>query len=158
MEGKKSIYIVLAVLLLVISIILIVIIGKNKYQNKNVSVSYIIIEIEDEEAEKTNQQGLEYKSKKITDKKEIEVLMKIIDSATLYHEKGIIPDFGDVPPSAKIYLSNGESYTVAAGDEYDDAGNIVNLMTKWSSEDGSDKTLYRIDKKLGEQIEKMFQE
>ena len=157
MKKKKAIYILCVAVLLII-VIIIIGIGKNKYQNKSVAVSYIVIEIEDKEAEKTNQQGLEYKSKKIIDKKEIEVLMKIIDSATLYHEKGIIPDFGDIPSSAKIYLSNGESYTVAAGDEYDDAGNIVNLMTKWSSEDGSDKTLYRIDKKLGEQIEKMFQE
>ena len=130
----------------------------NNSQNKteSSSVSYIVLELEDIEAEEKNQQGLEYKNKKITDKKKIDVLMEIIDSATTYKEKSFIADFGDVPPSAKIYLSNGESYTVAAGDEYDDAGNVVNLMTKWYSEDGSNKTLYKVNTKLGEQIEKIF--
>lgn len=119
------------------------------------SVSYIVLVIEDLEAKEKNKQ-LEYKSKKITDKNKIESLMKIIDSATPYNEKSFIADFGDCPPSAEIYLSNGESYTVAAGDEYDDAGNVVNLMTKWYSEDGSNKTLYKVNSKLGEQIEKIF--
>ena len=130
----------------------------NNSQNKTASssVSYIVLELEDVEAEEKNQQGLEYKNKKITDKNKIESLMKIIDSATPYEEKSFIADFGDIPPCAKIYLSNGESYTVAAGDEYDDAGNVVNLMTKWYSEDGSNKTLYKVNTKLGEQIEKML--
>ena len=122
-------------------------------KNKNFSVSYIVIEVEDTAAE-----GLEYKSKKITDKKKIDSLMEIIDSATPYKENSFIADFGDIPPVAKIYLSNGESYTVAAGDQIDDNGVIVNLMTKWYSEDGSNKTLYKINAKLGQQIEKTFNE
>ena len=122
----------------------------------NTSVSYIILELEDVEAEGKNQQGLELKNKKITDMNQINSLMKIINSATPYQEKNFIADFGDISPTAKIYLSNGESYTVAASDEYNDSGNIVNLMTKWYSKDGSNKTLYKVNTKLGEQIEAMF--
>lgn len=134
--------------------------ANNNIQNKteNSSVSYIILEIEDIKAEEKNQQGLEYKNMKITDKEKIDSLMEIIDNAIPYEEETFIADFGDIPPCAKIYLSNGESYTVAAGDQIDDNGNIVNLMTKWSSEDGSNKTLYKLNNKLGEQIEKMFDE
>lgn len=133
-------------------------IEKNNTENNNSkdttnssSVSYIILELEDIEA-----QGLEYKNKKITNKQKIDSLMKIIDSATPYTEKNFIGDFGDCPPCAKIYLSNGKNYTVAAGDQINDNGKTVNLMTKWYSEDGSDKTLYKVDTKLGEYIEKLF--
>ena len=129
----------------------------NNIKNET-NVSYVVLEIEDLEAEERNQQGLEYKNKKITDMSQIDLLMEIIDSATPYKEKSFISDFGDVPPSAKIYLSNGESYTVAAGDEYEDAGNVVNLMTKWYSKDGSNKTLYQVNAKLGEFIEKLANE
>ncbi len=120
------------------------------------SVSYIVLEIEDLEAEEKNQQGLEYKTKKITDTQKINSLIEIINNATLYNEKSFIPDFGDIPPTATIYLPNGESFRVIAGDEYNDSGNIVNLMVKYSKEDGSDKTLYQVSKKLGESIEDLF--
>lgn len=132
----------------------------NDPQKNTVSsnVSYIVLELEDIEAEEKNKQGLEYKNKKITDRQKIESLIKIIDSATLYNEKSFIADFGDVPPCATIYLSNGEKYTVAAGDQINDDGNIVNLMTKWYSDDGSNKTLYKVNTKLGEYIEKLFNE
>ncbi len=126
----------------------------NSNQQRNIAsstVSYILIGIEDLES-----QDLEYKYKKITDTEKIDVLLKIIESAIPYDENSIINSFGDIPSIAEIHLSDGISYTVAAGDEYDDNGNIVNLMTKWYSEDGNDKTLYKVDSKLGEQIEKMF--
>lgn len=133
-------------------------IEKNNTENNNSkdttnssSVSYIILELEDIEA-----QGLEYKNKKITNKQKIDSLMKIIDSATSYTEENFGADLGDCPPCAKIYLSNGKSYTVAAGDQINDNGKTVNLMTKWYNEDGSDKTLYKVDTKLGEYIEKLF--
>ena len=122
------------------------------------SVSYVVLSIEDIEAEEKNQQGLESKTKKITDKEKIDSLMKIINSATEYQEKSFIPDFGDIPPCAIIYLANGEKYTVCAGDQIDDNGETVNLMTKWYSEDGSDKTMYKLNTKLGEYIEKLFNE
>ncbi len=118
---------------------------------QNTSVSYIVLEVEDTEA-----LDLEYKNKKITDKQLIDSLMKIIDSATPYKEKGFIGDFGDIPPCAIIYLDNGEKYTIAAGDDIRDDGEIVNLMTKWYSDDGSNKSLYKVDTKLGEYIETLF--
>lgn len=128
----------------------------NNNNTNSSSVSYIILELEDIEAEERKQQGLEYKNKKITNKQKIDSLMKIIDSATSYTEKNFIADFGDCPPCAKIYLSNGEIYTVAAGDQINDNGETVNLMTKWYSEDESDKTLYKVNTKLGEYIEELF--
>ena len=126
--------------------------------NDYASVSYIVLELEDIEAEERNQQGLEYKTKNITDKHKIENLMKLIDSATLYEEKSFIADFGDMPPAAEIYLSNGDHFRVFAGDEYNDNGDIVNLMCKYYNEDGSDKTLYKLNAKLGEYIENLFNE
>ena len=133
---------------------------ENILQNKtdNSDVSYIVLEIEDIEAEEKNRQGIEYKNIKITDKEKINSLMEIIDSATPYKQKGFIPDFGDIPPVAKIYLSNGEKYTIIAGDQIDDSGDIVNLIAKWYGENDSNKTLYKVNTKLGEKIEKMFSE
>lgn len=119
------------------------------------SVSYIEIETEDKVAEKKTG-SLEYKKKKITDREKIESIMKIIDSATLYNSKSEIPDFGDVPPSATIYLTNGKEYSVIAGDEINDNGEYVNLMCIWYTNDGSDKKTYKVNAKLGEYIEKLF--
>ena len=84
--------------------------------------------------------------------------MKIIDSAEPYTEKSFISDFGDVPPSATIYFKDGKKYSVMAGDEINDNGNMVNLMCKWYREDGNDKTLYKVNEKLGECLEKIFNE
>ena len=121
---------------------------------KNLNVSYIVLEVEDTDAK----EGLAYKNKKITNKEKINLLMKIVDSAESYEEKSFIADFGDVPPSATIYLMNGEKYSISAGDEINDNGDTVNLMTKWNSNDGSDKTLYKVNTKLGEYIEKLYSE
>ncbi len=121
---------------------------------KNLNVSYIVLEVEDTDAK----EGLAYKNKKITNKEKINLLMKIVDSAESYEEKSFIADFGDVPPSATIYLTNGEKYSISAGDEINDNGDTVNLMTKWNSNDGSDKTLYKVNTKLGEYIEKLYSE
>ena len=122
------------------------------------NVSYVVLEIEDIEAEEKNQQGLEYKNIKITDKEKIESLMTIINNSTKYESESFIADFGDVPPSATIYMNNGEKFTITAGDEIEDNGKSVNLMTKWHSEDGSNKTLYRVNTKLGEFIEQLANE
>lgn len=132
--------------------------NNSEKSTENSSVSYIVLTLEDIEAEEKNQQGIEQKSKKITDTNKINSLMEIIDNAILYKEKEEIVDFGDCPPCATIYLSNGEKYTIAAGDQINDGGNIVNLMTKWFSEDGNNKTLYTVNIKLGEYIEKLFNE
>lgn len=121
---------------------------------KNLNVSYIVLEVEDTDAK----EGLAYKNKKITNKEKINLLMKIVDSAESYEEKSFISDFGDVPPSATIYLTNGEKYSISAGDEINDNGDTVNLMTKWNSNDGSGKTLYKVNMKLGEYIEKLYRE
>lgn len=121
------------------------------------NIAHIILKLEDVEAEK-NSSNLEYKEKKITDKKKINEIMKIIDSAEIYTEKSFIPDFGDVPPCATIYFKDGKKYSVMAGDEIDDKGNMVNLMCKWYREDGNDKTLYKVNEKLGECLEKIFNE
>ena len=126
--------------------------------HENSSISYIILEVEDVEAEERNLQGIELKSKKITDQQKIEAFMQIIDHATPYKNKEFIADLGDAVPTATIYLSNGESYTIAAGDKIEDGGNIVNLIMKWYQKDGSDKTLYKVDTALGEYIENWFQE
>ena len=79
--------------------------------------------------------------------------MNIIDNATEYEAKSFIPDFGDMPPRIEIYKTNGEKYTIAAGDQINDNGDVLNLMTKWYSQDGSNKTLFKVDSKLGEYIE-----
>lgn len=84
--------------------------------------------------------------------------MEIINNAKPYQEKSFIPDFGDCPPSAEIYLSNGEKYTISAGDNISDTGEEVNLMTKWDTEDGSNKLLYKVDIELGKYIEELFAE
>ena len=121
-------------------------------ENTNTTnISYVDVSVED-----TSAGELAYKSKRITDKQEIKSLMDIIESATVYETKSFIADFGDCPPSVEIYDYNGVKYTIAAGDEIDDAGSSVNLMTKWYSEDGSDKTLYKVESKLGEYIEKLY--
>ena len=125
---------------------------------KNISVSYIILSIEDIEAEERNKQGIEEKSIKITNEQKIDSLMEIINNAKPYQEKSFIPDFGDCPPSAEIYLSNGEKYTISAGDNISDTGEEVNLMTKWDTEDGSNKLLYKVDIELGKYIEELFAE
>ncbi len=125
---------------------------------KNISVSYIILSIEDIEAEERNKQGIEEKSIKITNEQKIDSLMEIINNAKPYQEKSFIPDFGDCPPSAEIYLSNGEKYTISAGDNISDAGEEVNLMAKWDTEDGSNKLLYKVDIELGKYIEELFAE
>ena len=134
------------------------IIETNTEPKEDIEVSYIEIQIEDIETEEREQQGLAYKNKKITDKKQIDEFMKIIDNATEYKLNSFIPEFGDCPPTAKITLSNGESYTVLAGDEIDDAGNIVNLMNKWDTEDGSNKSTYKLNIKLGQYIVNLFGE
>lgn len=125
---------------------------------KNISVSYIILSIEDIEAEERNKQGIEEKNIKITNEQKIDSLMEIINNAKPYQEKSFIPDFGDCPPSAEIYLSNGEKYTISAGDNISDTGEEVNLMTKWDTEDGSNKLLYKVDIELGKYIEELFAE
>lgn len=164
MEEKKSLKISLSTFLLFLS--LIVIIGMVYYiytekiqSNKKIAdleanadnVSYIIIAVEDTSADQ-----LSSKMKIITDKKEIKSLMNIINSAKTYEEKSHIPDFGDMPPTVEVYLANGENYTIAAGDQINDDGNVVNLMTKWYTQDGSDKTSFKVDIKLGEYIEKLY--
>ena len=122
---------------------------ENKFNTKN--ISYIVVNVED-----TTADGLAYKSKKITDKQEIEELMNIINNATEYEMKSAIPDFGDIIPCVEIYNTNGERFAVAAGDQINDNGDIVNLMTKWYSIDGSNKTLFKVNIKLGEYIEKLY--
>lgn len=94
--------------------------------------------------------------KMITDKKEIKSLINIIDSAKQYEAKSFIPNFGDVPPILEVYLTNGEKYTIITGDNINDNGNIVNLMTKYSKQDASDKTLFKLDTKLAEHIETLY--
>lgn len=166
MESKKSMIVFLLIFIIIVALIAgIFINNKNTNKSENTaennsqgsseisSVSYVVLQVEDK-----NAQELEYKSKKITDKQKIDDLMKIIDSATSYKENNFSADFGDIPPCAKIYLTNGENYTVAAGDEINNNGKTVNLMTKWTSEDGSDKSLYQVNTKLGEYIEKLFNE
>lgn len=133
--------------------------NKNDIDNENsIEVSYIILSIEDIEAEERNKQGIEEKSIKITNEQKIDSLMEIINNAKPYQEKSFIPDFGDCPPSAEIYLSNGEKYTISAGDNISDAGEEVNLMAKWDTEDGSNKLLYKVDIELGKYIEELFAE
>lgn len=178
MENKKATKISLSTFFLILAIIVIVIMSYYIYNlnnekkseiskvselnsqisslenTKNLNVSYIVLEVEDTDAK----EGLAYKNKKITDKEKINLLMKIVDSAESYEEKSFIADFGDAPPSATIYLTNGEKYSISAGDEINDNGDTVNLMTKWNSNDGSGKTLYKVNMKLGEYIEKLYRE
>lgn len=115
------------------------------------AIEYVMIEVQDTEA-----QGLEYKSKKIEDKEEIEDLMEIIDSAKLYDKENFISDIGDCPPTVTVFLSNGESYYIAAGDDIFDGDEELNFMMKWYTQDGSDKTLYEVDTKLAKYIENLY--
>ena len=126
---------------------------------KESNISHIVLETEDIEAEKKNQQ-IETKETKITDKNVINSLMNIIKESKIYYENSLsfIADFGDVSPTATLYMNNGEKFTISAGDKIDDNGDTVNLMAIWNSEDGSDKTLYKVNKKLGEYIEKLANE
>lgn len=127
-------------------------ISNNKEEISNTdNVSYIIIAVEDTSADE-----LSSKMKIITDENEIKSLMNIINSAKEYKATSDIPDFGDMPPSVEVYLANGEKYTIIAGDNINDDGNVVNLMTKWYKQDGSDKTLFKVDTKLAEYIEKLY--
>ena len=122
------------------------------------NVSYVVLEIEDVEAEEKNQQGIETKKIKVTDKQKINALMSIINDSTIYKEDGFIADFGDVSPSAIIYMENGDKFTISAGDGIDDNGEIVNLMTRYKNDDESNKTIYKVNEKLGEYIEKLAKE
>ena len=122
------------------------------------NVSYVVLEIEDVEAEEKNQQGIETKKIKVTDKQKINALMSIINDSTIYKEDGFIADFGDVSPSAIIYMENGDKFTISTGDGIDDNGEIVNLMTRYKNDDESNKTIYKVNEKLGEYIEKLAKE
>lgn len=125
--------------------------SKSETNLQNTSVSYIILQVEDKNANE-----LQYKEKKITDRQKIDSLMQIIDNAIPYKASSFIPDFGDIPTCATIYLSNGEHYTIATGDGITDNGKKVNLITKWSNEDGSEKALYQVNSALGAYIENLF--
>lgn len=126
--------------------------SNNTEDNSNKdNVSYMIIQVED-----TSAGELASKMKIITDEKEIKSLMNIINSAKEYESTSFIPDFGDMPPTVEVYLANGEKYTIIARDNINDDGNVVNLVTKWYKQDGSDKTLFKVDTKLAEYIEKLY--
>lgn len=114
------------------------------------NVSYIIAQVKD-----TSVNGLSYKMKMITDEKEIKKLMNIINSAKEYEAKSFIPNFGDIPPILEVYLANGEKYNIITGDNINDNGDVVNLMTKWYKQDASDKTLFKLDTKFAEYIEEL---
>ena len=149
MEKKK----LLKIVFLILTIIVIIaaayfIVYKMNIDN---SVSYVIVSVEDTEARE-----LAYKNKKIIDIQEIEALIEIINNAEPYEPKSFIADLGDIPPTAEVYLSNGKKYTIAAGDEINDEGDIVNLMTKWYTEDGSDKILYKVNVPLAKYIENLY--
>lgn len=115
------------------------------------NVAYIIIQVED-----TSANELSSKMKIITDEKEIKSLMNIINSAKEYETSSFISAFGDMPPSLEVYKTNGEKYSIIAGDNINDDGNVVNLMTKWHKQDGSDKSLFKVDTKLAEYIENLY--
>lgn len=175
MEGKKSLHIKLSTLLLILVLIVIIAVAyyiytQNVNSNKEIvgsqsnsvlnntennsntnNVSHVIVEVKNTSADE-----LAYKMKIITDEKQIKSLIDIIDSAKEYKTTNFISDFGDIPPTVEVYLTNGEKYTIFAGDNIDDNGNTVNLITKWYKEDGSDKTLFEVDTKLAEYIENLY--
>lgn len=154
MEKKKFLKISLTMLFLILIVLVIIAItsySKNTSNNAENNISYIVVQVEDTTADE-----LAYRSKKITDKQEIKSVMNIIDNATEYEAKSFIPDFGDMPPLIEIYKTNGEKYTIAAGDQINDNGDVVNLMTKWYSQDGSNKILFKVESKLGEYIENLY--
>ena len=70
--------------------------------------------------------------------------------------KIFIPDFGDIPPCIEFYNSNGEKYTIVVGDKINDNGSVINLMTKWHSEDVNDKKTFKVDVELGKYIENLY--
>jgi len=113
--------------------------------------TFMIISVENKNA---NEPASKYKM--VTDKKAIGDLIDIINSASKYEAKSFIPDLGDTPPTVEVYEDNGEKYTIFAGDKIDDNGNIVNLMVKYNKHDGSDKELYKLDIKLEEYIENLY--
>ena len=126
--------------------------SNNKENTPNTNEeSFIVISVENKNASE-----LASKYKMITDKKEIGDLIDIINGASKYEAKSFIPNLGDNPPTVEVYEANGKKYTIAAGDQIDDEGNIVNLITKWEKQDGSDKEFYKVDIKLAEYIENLY--
>lgn len=111
--------------------------------------SFMIVSVENENANE-----LASKYKLITDKKETDNLINIINRATKYEAKTFFTL--ESCPSVKLYDANGKKYTIVAIDQLDDEGNIVNLITKWEKEDQSDKELYKVDVKLAEHIKNLY--
>lgn len=95
-----------------------------------------------------------YKYKIITDEKETSNLRNIINSATKYEANTFFTL--EECPVAEVYDENGKKYTIVAKDQLDDDGNIVNVFTKFEKEDESDKKLYKVDVKLEEYINNLY--
>ena len=117
------------------------------------NVDYLVIKVED-----TSKGELAYKEKEIKDTTIIDSLIEVVNTGVPYQEKSFIADFGDAPEIIVVHYKDGTTYSLMAADEFEDSGNKVNLIATWTSEDGSDKTLYQISSKLAEQIQKVFKE
>ena len=131
--------------------------GRNLFNENEDTVLYLNVILGDEETMKATGEYA-YKNVTITDRNIINILMEKINNAKIYEPQSFIPEFGDPPPTVEIYYSNGEKCSIFAGDEIDDNGEIVNLFAKWNSDDGDDKTIYKVNEKMAEYIEKIYEE
>ena len=117
-------------------------------------ITHIIVNVED-----TSGGEQIYKSKKIYDKDEIKKVINIVNNAVELSEIGfdIYTDLDEYPSTIDVYDINGKKCTIAApGDEINNNGDLVNVMTKWYSEDGKDKTIFKVEIKLSEYIENLY--
>ena len=125
--------------------------ASNIIQNKEMSFAIVSVE------RTPSTEEFAYNSKFVDSKENLKELKDLINSLVAYQEKSFIADFGDMPPMMTIYFENGKPLHLMAMDGYVDEGEEVNLICLYYDVNGSDKTLYKIDSKFADYLEKLFE-
>lgn len=124
--------------------------ASNIIQNKEMSFAIVSVE------RTPSTEKFAYNSKFVDSKEDLKELKDLINSVVPYHEKSFIADFGDMPPMMTIYFDNGKPLHLMAMDGYIEDDEEVNLVCLYYDINGSDKTLYKVESKFADYLEKLF--